>query len=396
MQQSDAGIEAQLKLFFPGQVVPKNLIDRYMNTVTKERVRANKLSFAGHDGELRQHLDLLNMPSLSRFLVFIPFESFQDIQKVGVGGFSTVYKAKILRKGPNIGEPDIIMEVALKEMDRALLTRELILTTYLSFHRSGISPVMELIGFTWNPRAEHYNLVMEFASGGNLDDFLLNSPPESWELVVYLAKRITSNLRCIQDIGLLHQDLHPGNIVFDNGTPRIIDVGLSRIIEVEEQNDSVYGRKAYLPPEYFVGGQYTQKSEIYCLGTILWQLVSGVAPRHTAGEIDRRDGMREEMVPGMPAGYEAIVRDCWNLDPSKRPTIEEIEQRLGDMEQERGIQMGNGRGNPRFHWARKNVGLQQIACEEGIRTEGREEADTGLRETPREVVNNLNRIASIN
>lgn len=173
---------------------------------------------------------------------------------------------------------------------------------------------------------------MEFASGGNLEDFLLNSPPESWELVIYLAKRITSNLRCIQDIGLLHQDLHPGNIVFDNGTPRIIDVGLSRIIEVEKQSDTVYGRMAYLPPEYFVGGEYTQKSEIYCLGTILWQLVSGVAPRNTAGEIDRQDGMREEMVPGMPAGYEAILRDCWNLDPNKRPTIEEVEQRLGDME----------------------------------------------------------------
>lgn len=124
MQQSAIRIEAQLKLFFPGQIVPKEFIDRYMNTVTKERVRANKLSFAGHDDELKNHLELLNLPNLSRFLVFIPFENFQDIQKLGAGGFSAVYKAKILRKEPNIGEPDLMMEVALKEMDRSLLTRE--------------------------------------------------------------------------------------------------------------------------------------------------------------------------------------------------------------------------------------------------------------------------------
>ncbi|RUS32063.1 hypothetical protein BC938DRAFT_476356, partial [Jimgerdemannia flammicorona] len=75
------------------------------------------------------------------------------------------------------------------------------------------------------------------------------------------------------------------------------------------------------------GEPYTAASDVYCLGTLFWQFVVGVPPRGTAAEL-MTDGMREEMVPEMPAEYENVIRACWNPDPVKRPSAKEVVEML--------------------------------------------------------------------
>ena len=120
-----------------------------------------------------------------------------------------------------------------------------------------------------------------------------------------------------------HAGLHPGNVVLDNSfTILLIDVGLSQAVKDVQSEDGVYGRLAYLPPEVLMGKQHTKESDIYCLGTLLWQLVVGVPPRDIASlaVFNNKDGLHEELIPGAPSAFQR----CWQPDPNLRPNAHEV------------------------------------------------------------------------
>lgn len=113
---------------------------------------------------------------------------------------------------------------------------------------------------------------MEFAKDGNLEKYLFKCPPDSWEVIYYWALCAAVSLDIIHRAGVAHRDLHPGNLVFHGARsrgPQVIDVGLSCAIERCAGEDVVYGRLDYLPPESFDGKPSTQRSDIYCFGTLM-------------------------------------------------------------------------------------------------------------------------------
>lgn len=161
----------------------------------------------------------------------------------------------------------------------------------------------------------------------------------SWRDIYSMAESICDNLARIHSISLTHQNLHPANIVFwsrhhessihESSISTIIDIGLAKVISNSfgngtDNDNGIYGRLSYFPPEIFRGNSYTSASDVYCLGTILWQLVSHVPPRETAAVLSRRDELREDPVPGTPIEYQRIINDCWKLDPRKRPTAKDV------------------------------------------------------------------------
>ena len=121
-------------------------------------------------------------------------------------------------------------------------------------------------------------------------------------------------------------------MVFDKKpTISLIDVGLSRAVEDAQFTEGAYGRLEYLPPESFKDkkGTYTQKSDIYCLGTLLWQLIVGIPPRGVASSAaSNPDGLREELIPGAPTAFNEVIRSCWHLDPDQRPSAREVYNQL--------------------------------------------------------------------
>lgn len=117
----------------------------------------------------------------------------------------------------------------------------------------------------------------------------------------------------------------------------IIDIWLGKAISqasnAETGSDGFYGRKEYLPPEIFQKQPYMQPSDVYCFTTLLWQLISRVPPWETAAKPPKKDTqytflLREELVPGMHAALQKIICDCWNPDPSERPTMRGVHSRL--------------------------------------------------------------------
>ncbi|RUO95879.1 kinase-like domain-containing protein [Jimgerdemannia flammicorona] len=185
---------------------------------------------------------------------------------------------------------------------------------------------MLLVGLSWNEETDKYVMISERANDGSLDDHMFDIPDYRWETIIRCIHEIADSLAEIHRAGIIHRNLHPGNVVMHRGVPYLIDTGLAAHVVRSKGKQGVYGRLAYLPPEVFEGKPYTQSSDVYCLGTIFWQLITGVPPRGIAGSLYRNS--REERIPGLLPDIQSIIFDCWNPDPRGRPTAEAVRERI--------------------------------------------------------------------
>jgi len=190
---------------------------------------------------------------------------------------------------------------------------------------------MQIVALSEHPETGQLLMIMHYADDGTLEKRPCE-PNDNWYIALAYATKLSSRLAHLHDMGFSHSDLHPGNVVFDKkSTTFLIDVGLSRAVEDAQSTDGVYGRLEYLPPESFKDkkGAYTQKSDIYCLGTLLWQLIVGIPPRGVASSAaSNPDGLREELIPGAPTAFNEVIRSCWHLDPDQRPSAREVYNQL--------------------------------------------------------------------
>ncbi|RUS16591.1 kinase-like domain-containing protein [Endogone sp. FLAS-F59071] len=283
------------------------------------------------DQELKCHLGELGILELSDFLVWVPFEKLTELRLIGEGGFSKVWWAQI----PECGN----RQVALKEMNQILI-QEVIMTTIISCQTltSTVSSTASIRGLSIHPESGKYLMVLDYLKGGNMEERCKNTIPKSWDEIIEMADCLALNLADIHELGLTHNDLHPGNVMFYDSIHNrnyIIDIGLGKAISkacnTETSNDGCYGRMEYFPPEIFLQKPYTRPSDVYCFATLVWQLISRVRPRGTAVTPPKQNVhsfAREELVPGTPVELQKIICDCWNPDPNKRPTMREVHSRL--------------------------------------------------------------------
>jgi eukaryotic-like serine/threonine-protein kinase len=126
-------------------------------------------------------------------------------------------------------------------------------------------------------------IVAAFVDGDNLRDYALKRQLQYHEIVDICAG-IGEALQHAHDAGVVHRDLKPANIIVDpNGLPHIIDFGLAKILDAEHDltmNGELLGTPAYMSPELASGGgaQADARTDIYSLGIILYELLSGRCP----------------------------------------------------------------------------------------------------------------------
>jgi serine/threonine protein kinase len=189
-------------------------------------------------------------------------------------------------------------------------------------------------------------IIMPYYNSGDLIHYISNDFYKiSWKTKLYSLYNIISGLKNIHEAKIIHRDLHSGNIFFSKSKyinriecyPYIGDLGISKsATECTNNNNENYGIIPYMAPEIFLGHNYTESSDIYSFGMIMWEFMTGRRPfwdrNHDIKLIyDICDGLRPPIVTNAPEGYIELMKECWHSDPGKRPTARNLVNEIWKM-----------------------------------------------------------------
>lgn len=175
-------------------------------------------------------------------------------------------------------------------------------------------------------------VVTELIEGRTLRQWMADNPRPDLETVRGIVEQIAKGLRAFHRKDMLHQDLRPENIMIDrHGTVKIIDFGAVRVAGVLEavpdlDADVVLGTHQYAAPEYFIGYAGTELSDLYSLGTVTYELLTGQLPygARMAQAVSRSKQARVGYTAistrrdDMPDWIDAAIRTAVHFDPAKR------------------------------------------------------------------------------
>jgi serine/threonine protein kinase len=200
--------------------------------------------------------------------------------------------------------------------------------------------VCKYFGITQDPNSHDVTIIMPYYDSGDLINYITkNFYNVNWYEKMVNLKKIMQGLANIHSVNVVHRDLHSGNIFF--GEPDLYfmeditigDLGISKSATESAFDENYYGIIPYMAPEIFQGQKYTKASDIYSIGMIMWELMTGRRPfwdRNHDSEliIEIYDGLRPPIVTNAPKGYIELMKECWHPDPDKRPTADDIYDKI--------------------------------------------------------------------
>jgi len=270
-----------------------------------------------------------DLPSGPRLLPELIAGRYQRVAQLGVGGMGMVYKATDTRLG---------RAVAIKAIhDRRLLDRDAAqrlraeALAAASLDHPYICKVYELV-----EDAGETFLVMEFVEGETLSSILRNGPPPL-DQTLRIGREIAEGLAAAHARGLVHRDIKPSNVMITpHGHVKLLDFGLARAdmetapleaTRTSPASGTAYaGTPNYMSPEQATGAPVTSRADLFSLGVVLFECLSGRLPfpgtsaydyvRHLLSD-DPRPLYR--LAPQAPADLVKVIDRCLEKVPANRP-----------------------------------------------------------------------------
>ena len=190
-------------------------------------------------------------------------------------------------------------------------------------------------------RDGHLYLAMEHLQGRTLTDLINTEGPLTPERVVHISEQICRSLGEAHKSGIIHRDIKPDNIflISVDGNPdyvKVLDFGIAKAIHGEEDvnltaEGRIVGTPRYMSPEQILAQPIDHRSDLYSLGCIMFQMLTGSPPfedQSTAALMMSHaqkappsfaERLTSEHLLGMPAGLEAVVRRTMAKNPASRP-----------------------------------------------------------------------------
>lgn len=170
-------------------------------------------------------------------------------------------------------------------------------------------------------------LVMEYIRGHTLREVLKDKGALPPRLALALIDPVVEGLGAAHEAGLVHRDIKPENVLIaDDGRIKLGDFGLARAISTSTSTGALIGTVAYLSPELVLGRQADARSDIYSVGIMLYEMITGQQPFHgdvpiqvAYQHVNSAVGAPSELVPGLAAEIDELVQWCTANDPDKRP-----------------------------------------------------------------------------
>ncbi|WP_328910580.1 protein kinase [Streptomyces sp. NBC_00234] len=196
-------------------------------------------------------------------------------------------------------------------------------------------------------------LVMQYVEGADLADHLAEHDPYPWPWAVAVAAQLCAVLSAVHAVPIVHRDLKPRNVmVRPDGTVIVLDLGVASVLDTDTtrltHTGSPIGSPAYMAPEQAMGGAVGPYTDLYALGVLLHELLSGDVPfagSTALGVLHRH--LYEPPLPvrhlrsEVPAQLEALVLRLLAKDPQARPaSAQEVYESLAPLLPARGVPAG--------------------------------------------------------
>src|SRR5512136_333883 len=248
------------------------------------------------------------------------FGRYEIKGEIGRGGMATVYHAY---------DPRFEREVALKVLPREMLHEPQFRTrferearTIAMLEHSAIVPV-----YDYGEEEGQPYFVMRYMTGGALSDRMKKGPLSVAE-TARMISRIAPALDEAHSKGIIHRDLKPGNILFDQfNEPYVSDFGIAKLFasQTNVTGSAIIGTPAYMSPEQAQGENIDGRSDLYALGVILFEMLTGQQPYH--GDTPMSVVVKQitdpvphilDFKPDLPPDVELIIEKAMAKDRNER------------------------------------------------------------------------------
>ena len=248
-------------------------------------------------------------------------DRYQIIKSIGEGGMANVYLAYDTILDRNVAVKVLRGDLANDEKFVRRFQREALSASSLS------NPNIVEVYDVGEDNGEYY-IVMEYVEGKHLKALLKKRGKLTVPEVIDIALQITNGLSVAHDSYIIHRDIKPQNIlILENGLIKITDFGIAVAMNATQltQTNSVMGSVHYLPPEQASGKGATLQSDIYSIGILMYELLTGKLPFRgdNAVEIalkhlkEPMPSIRDEL-PDIPQSVENIILRATAKNPKNR------------------------------------------------------------------------------
>ena len=246
---------------------------------------------------------------------------YQIIEKIGSGGMATVYKAKCLV---------LNRYVAVKVLRDEFTTDEEFIKRFRTEAQSAASLTHPNIVSVFDVGQEGnlYYIVMELIQGKTLKEIIVEDGALAWKWSVNVAMQIASALETAHKNNIVHRDIKPHNIIItEDGIAKVTDFGIAKAVSNSTITafGTTIGSVHYFSPEHARGGFTDAKSDLYSLGVVMYEMLTGKVPFDADTPVSvALKHMQEKPVepivlnPGIPVAVNKIVMKAMEKDPNLR------------------------------------------------------------------------------
>lgn len=245
---------------------------------------------------------------------------YEITEQIGTGGMADVYKATDIVDNKLVAVKILKKEFAENEEFLRRFRNESKAIALLSHPN-----IVKVYDVSFSDKLQF--IVMEYIDGITLKEYIENEEVLTWKDSVHFIIQILRALQHAHDRGIVHRDIKPQNIMlFTDGTIKVMDFGIAKFAREDERTtDQAIGTVHYISPEQARGDDTDEKSDIYSVGVMLYEMLTGKKPFDTDNPISvavmhmQNTAERPRSVnPNIPAGLEEIILRAMEKDAEDR------------------------------------------------------------------------------
>jgi tetratricopeptide (TPR) repeat protein len=245
--------------------------------------------------------------------------NYRVLRRLGTGGMGVVYLAEDLRLGRRAALKFLTPEMTVAREAEARFTREARAGALLDHPN-----ICTLFGIEHTPDGRIF-LAMAYYDGETLKQRLTRGPLAIAD-AIDIARQTADGLAAAHEVGIIHRDIKPGNIMVTGGRVKILDFGIAKLADQASLTlpGAALGTAAYVSPEQAAGGQVDHRTDVWALGVVTYEMLTGQRPF----DVRRLSAMpaaarakpesARKLRPEVPEALDAIVFRALAPDPDQR------------------------------------------------------------------------------